>query len=134
MEIEKLEWKDTIAIRHQVLWPNEDPMICRVEGDDDALHFGISIETALVCVASLYVENNRARLRKFATLIDFQGKGVGTCMLNYLIDELKRVGVDYLWLDARESAIDFYARFGLNTFGESFYKKDVLYRKMEVNL
>lgn len=134
MKIEKLSWKDTISIRHKVLWPNESPRYCIVKGDEDALHFGVSIDGKVVCVASVYLDNTSARLRKFATLNEYQGNGVGTFMLNYLVGELKVYGVEYLWFDARESAVEFYKRFGFGVFGDRFYKKDVSYFKMDADL
>lgn len=42
--------------------------------------------------------------------------------------------MQYFWCDARESACRFYQRFGLQTEGERFYKSDVAYFKMGVNL
>ncbi len=134
MKIEKLSWKDTIFIRHKVLWPNENPRYCIVKGDEEALHFGVSLDGKVVCVASVYLDNKSARLRKFATLNEYQGNGVGTFMLKYLIGELKVCGVEYLWFDARESAVEFYKSSGFGVFGERFYKKDVPYFKMDADL
>ena len=131
MEIKNLDWKDTISIRHKVLWPHENPRYCIVKGDEEALHFGVSLDGKVVCVASIYLDNKSARLRKFATLNKYQGDGVGTFMLNHLVSELKIYGVEYLWFDARESAIEFYKRFGFSVLGERFYKKDVPYFKMD---
>ena len=68
MEIVELTWQDTIPVRHQVLWPNELPEFCIVEGDQEALHFGVIVDNIIVSVASLYIDANSARLRKFATL------------------------------------------------------------------
>lgn len=47
---------------------------------------------------------------------------------------IKIYGVEYLWLDARESAVEFYRRFGFAVLGERFYKKDVPYLKMDTEL
>lgn len=130
MEIKPLTWQQTIPIRHQVLWPNECPSYCQVEGDDQALHFGVFLHGELSCVASIYLNNQSARLRKFATLPTCQGKGVGSCMLNYLIDRLTELDVNYFWFDARESAMAFYNRFGFKAEGQRFYKNGVAYFKM----
>lgn len=130
MKIQKISWEQTIPIRHEVLWPNEEPAYCKVEGDEDALHFGVYAHGQLSCVASIYTQDKSARLRKFATLEKAQGKGIGSFMIVYLIRELKNNNVDYLWFDARESAIEFYRRFGFEVEGGRFYKKDVPYFKM----
>jgi len=134
MRIQTLDWQQTIPIRHHVLWPNKEPEFCIVEGDKDATHFGAFVEEKLVCVASLYFNNNTARLRKFATLPDYQGKGIGSFMLKFLVSELKTIGATQLWFDARESALGFYQRHGFEPFGERFYKGDVPYFKMRADL
>lgn len=140
MKIITLNWQETIPIRHRVLWPNEAPEFCQVEGDQDALHFGVTIDEEIICVASIYIENNpkatgkTARLRKLATLPDFQGKGVGSFMLEHLVSSLKKQSINYLWFDARESALKFYLGCGFSPFGERFYKKEVAYFKMHAKL
>lgn len=105
-----------------------------VEGDEQAMHFAVMVDQKIVCVASLYIDNKSARLRKFATLKLFQGKGIGSCMLNHLIKNLKQQGINYLWFDARESAVGFYKRFGFHSSGELFYKSRVEYYKMHQHL
>lgn len=134
MDVINLSGEETLPVRHKVLWPNESPEFCRVTGDDDAFHFGIMIDENIVCVASIYIDANRARLRKFATLPSFQGHGVGSFMLEHVITTLQKQGITYLWFDARESAIGFYRRFGFSTNGERFYKKEVSYFKMHAYL
>ena len=134
MKVVKINWEETIPIRHKVLWPNEIPSYCKVEGDETAIHFGILIEGEICCVASIYPNQQSVRLRKFATLQEFQGKKVGSFMLNYVIKELKASNVNYFWFDARESAEDFYNRFGFKIEGERFYKNTVPYVKMYMNL
>jgi len=134
LKIIDLHWKDTLPIRHKVLWPNELPEFCMVDGDADALHFGVTVHNEIICVASLYLDGRAARLRKFATLSRFQGKGIGSYMLNFLVEELKKHNINYLWFDARESAIGFYKRLGFHSTGNLFYKKNISYYKMYANL
>jgi len=133
-QVIKLSWQQTIPVRHQVLWPKESPEFCQVEGDAEALHFGVILNEQIICVASLYLEKNRARLRKFATLESYQGGGIGSLMLNHLIESLKMVDINYLWFDARASALPFYQRFGCTQSGDVFYKKTVPYYKMHIDL
>ena len=132
MEIRVITWEETIPLRQSVLWPNKPQENCHV--DIDGLHFGAFIEEALVCVASVYLTSNKARLRKFATDTRYQHQGIGSKMLAHIIQSLKSRQVGHLWCDARESAIDFYKRFGMQTSGERFYKVDVPFFKMEVAL
>ncbi|TEW51731.1 GNAT family N-acetyltransferase [Psychromonas algicola] len=136
MQVVELTAQQTIPIRHKVLWPNELPEYCMLKGDDKALHFGVTINNKLVSVASIYMDNDpsSARLRKFATLAEFQGKGIGSHLLNHIIQILSKCGVTYFWFDARSSAVNFYQGLGFQISGELFYKNKVSYYKMHANL
>ena len=134
MEICAISWEQTIPLRQSVLWPNKLPEYCHVDGDIEASHFGVFVDGLLVCVASVYLTSNRARLRKFATEPRYQNQGIGSKMLEHIIQTLRSSQVDIFWCDARESAIQFYDRFGMQACSERFYKADVAYYKMEVAL
>ena len=136
MQVVELTAQQTIPIRHKVLWPNELPEYCMLKGDDKALHFGVTINNKLVSVASIYMDNDpsSARLRKFATLAEFQGKGIGSHLLNHIIQILSKRNVTYFWFDARSSAVNFYQGLGFQISGEQFYKNKVSYYKMHANL
>ncbi|WP_461537054.1 GNAT family N-acetyltransferase [Spongorhabdus nitratireducens] len=134
MEICRIQWQETIPLRHAVLWPEKAPEFCHVEGDKDAWHFGAFHAGRLVSVASVYPDGDSARLRKFATATGLQGQGIGTRMVEHILSELKRNGFSRFWCDARESAMGFYQRFGMKPYGERFYKSDVPYFKMSVPL
>ena len=130
MKVERLTTEDVLPIRHQVLWPDKTLSFSKIENDEDAEHFGIRIDGEIVCVASAFTKGSEIRLRKFATLPEFQRKGIGTFLLNYLIDLYTEKGFVVFWFDARESAISFYEKFGFSTEGEKLYKSDVPYFKM----
>ena len=134
MKLVQRNSEDTLSIRHQVLWPNELPEYCRVVGDNNALHFGVTINDELISVASIYINDSTARLRKFATLKKFQEKGAGSFLLNHIIKTLKRIKISYFWFDARESAVGFYNRLGFISTGELFYKNKVAFCKMYTTL
>lgn len=132
MLIKRISAEQTLAIRHQVLWPEQQMEFCRLEEDDEGIHYGVVEHEQLVCVASVFVHNGVARLRKFATLGSFQKKGIGSAILRYLIADLRAQKVSYLWCDARQSAQDFYARFGFRAQGELFYKQSIAYVRMSL--
>ncbi|MET1254921.1 GNAT family N-acetyltransferase [Aliikangiella maris] len=127
--------EQTLMIRHRVLWPNQSIEFCRLKEDETALHFGAYFnEQQLIAVASIFIIERSARLRKFATLPEFQNQGVGSQMLRFLLNQLQQQNVDYFWCDARTEAINFYERFGLKAIGDIFYKSQVAYIKMGVDL
>jgi len=134
IEIRKVSWQQTIPLRHSVLWPRKPPEYCYVEGDQAAMHFGAFINNELVCVASVYIKSDKARLRKFATNADYQNQGIGSKMLTFILQSLKSTEASIFWCDARESVLSFYQRFGMQPYGERFYKADISYFKMKVTL
>lgn len=134
IKIKKISAKDTLNVRHSVLWPNQSKSFCIVEGDDDAKHYGIFIENELIGVASTYSQENSVRLRKFAVSNRYQGNGYGSRLLKHIIESERLDNIDMFWCDARESAVMFYKHFGLSVEGDVFYKSDVAYFKMSLNL
>jgi len=135
LNILEVSWEDTLPIRHRVLWPDKPIHFCKVEGDETGLHFGVELTGTLVCVASIYIEGDSARLRKFATLAEYQGQKIGSTLLQYMHDHLVVKGdVKYFWCDARETAVGFYERFGMKVSGDKFLKSGTAYFKMEKQL
>ena len=85
-------------------------------------------------VLHVYIEDNSARLRKFATLAKFQNAGLGTKLITHILNALKDRGIEYFWCDARITAIGFYQKFNMMQEGGEFNKSGVLYVKMKVEL
>jgi len=134
LNIRRIKWDETIPIRQEVLWPHKPPEYCHIEGDEDAWHFGAYIGEKLVAVASVYQKNNKARLRKFATLKEYQNKGIGSQVLTQILSEIPAYGITYFWCDARESAMNIYMKFGFKKLGDRFYKSDIPYYKMYLEI
>jgi ribosomal protein S18 acetylase RimI-like enzyme len=133
MDIRKVTTTEVLPIRHLVLWPNKSLSFCEVEEDSSATHYGAFVDGNLICVASIYINGHEARLRKFATMPEYQGQGIGSKVIQKVVCDLKLANVNYFWCDARTSALPFYEKFGLRVEGEEFQKSDVSYFKMSVS-
>ncbi|WP_215408103.1 GNAT family N-acetyltransferase [Vibrio gigantis] len=133
MEIKQISATEVLAVRHQVLWPDKPMSFCRVPDDDQATHYGAFVGEMLVCVASIYIQGHEARLRKFATLPEFQGQGIGSNVIEHSISNLKDLNIRYFWCDARTTALGFYQKFGMAAEGSEFEKSGVRYYKMSVH-
>lgn len=133
MEIRSINWQDTLAIRHKVLWPDKPISFCHIDGDELAQHYGVYKSGCLVCVASTYKDKDVARLRKFATLEAFQGLGIGSHLIKHIMRQLQEEGIRHFWCDARKTAAGFYERLGMEKRGEEFNKSGVSYFKMSIH-
>lgn len=134
IEIKEVRTEETLNIRHQVLWPDKPIAFVRLPEDDIAVHFGLFLENQLVSVISIYAEKDSIRFRKFATLPDFQNRGLGKQLLNYVIEYARINQYRRIWCDARTSALGFYEKLGFEKFSQPFFKEDVEYYKIERNL
>lgn len=134
IKIIEISPEDTLDLRHRVLWPDKPIGYCIINGDNSALHLGAFYEEKLTCIASIFKEPRAARLRKFATEPEYQSFGVGTKMIETIINKLTQEDVTDFWCDARESATNFYSKFGMKRIGGSFYKGEIPYFKMSMQL
>ncbi|EGR3252918.1 GNAT family N-acetyltransferase [Vibrio parahaemolyticus] len=134
MEIQRINAEQTLPLRQQVLWPSKSIEFCKVDEDETGYHYGSYVNGELVGVASVFFNNGAARLRKFAISSSQQGKGIGSRMLETMIEDAKALNAAVFWCDARESELKIYQKFGLQKEGERFYKSDIPYFKMSLDL
>lgn len=128
MTIKKINAEEALDIRHRVLWPNKPTSFCKLDDDPKGIHYGLFVDKKLISVASIFTSGESARLRKFATLNEYQGRGYGSKLLSHILNDII---VDRFWCDARLTASKFYTRFGMKQMGDVFYKSHVEYIVME---
>ncbi|KAF8840631.1 hypothetical protein BDN67DRAFT_968337 [Paxillus ammoniavirescens] len=151
--VRKITAEQTGELRHLVLWPHKPRDFVRLDEDEDGDHFGAFFpsQDEPVAVISVFFERipapgtNKdgnegsqhrisARFRKFACHPDFQGRGIGTKLLNYIASYCWGMGAKILWCDARLSSSQWYQKRGLVSFGDSFFKESVEYTRMKMDL
>ena len=130
-EIHKINSDEVLNIRHKVMWPNKSIDYVRLQNDSDGKHFGLFINNKLISVISLFIKNNEAQFRKFATLKHEQGKGYGTILLNKIINLVVTDDIYKLWCSARVDKTEYYLKFGLTITDKKFNKGGVEYVIME---
>ncbi|HEY0898470.1 MAG TPA: GNAT family N-acetyltransferase [Sphingobacteriaceae bacterium] len=129
--IEQIAPYNTWAIRHKVLYPDQPFDLVRLEEDETGMHFGLFDNNKLVTVISTFRKGDEMQFRKFATLPEYQGKGYGTSMMNYIMNFAREEDLSRVWCSARVTAETFYARFGFSRMGEHFSKNGIDYVIME---
>ncbi len=118
-------------IRQKVMWPDKPLSYVQLEDDENGFHFGLFIQEKLVSIISLFVSNNEAQFRKFATLEEYQGRGYGSLLLKHVISIAKQKGVNRLWCNARINKTSLYEKFEMNCTNERFTKDGQDYVIME---
>ena len=130
-EIKQIPLSKTLAIRHKVMWPNKPIEYVKLPNDEKAKHFGLFVNGEIASIISLFIENNEAQFRKFATLIEFQELGYGTILLKSVINLIQKEGIRKLWCNARVEKSKFYERFNLKPTNTKFEKGGIKYIIME---
>lgn len=129
-EIKEISAEETYAVRRPVLRPGMPAEECIFQGDEapDTIHLGAFVQGRLIAVASYMHSKNplfeapvQYQLRGMAVLEEFQKQGLGKQLLKKGEEILNnRFSDPLLWFNARETAIDFYKKFGYQTRGEIF--------------
>jgi len=132
--IRPISAEQTYALRHEVLWPDKPFDYIKLENDASGQHAGAFRGDDLVAVISLFVNDETARFRKFATRPDQQRQGIGTLLMHYVETKARQCGAVQLWCDARLESASFYRRFGMEPTGEEFFKGNIPYVKFQKSL
>ena len=83
-------------------------------------------------VGRIHFRQNLAQVRYMATSRKFRGIGVGSKILNELEKVALGSDADKVFLNSRESAVDFYIRNGYEVIGETSYSfGDIMHYRME---
>lgn len=132
MKIKKIDYQQTWNIRHQVMWPNKPINYIKLTNDNEGLHYGLFVNNEIVSIVSVFIENNNAQFRKFATLQNEQGNGYGSTLLKHVFSELTQLNVSKIWCNARIDKTSFYEKFGMIKTKKRFEKGGIDYVIMEV--
>ncbi|OSC98216.1 GCN5-related N-acetyltransferase [Trametes coccinea BRFM310] len=151
INIRSISAEETVPLRHSVLWPDHPVSYVLLPEDSSGFHYGAFLpgSSTPVAVISVFYDplpttgssaspsqppaaaQRTARFRKFACDPAYQGRGIGTGLLQHVFDvAAKEMGCSVVWCDARLSAAGWYERRGMRRFGEMFFKGDIEYVRM----
>ena len=129
--IEQITYQLTWSIRHQVMWPDHPLDFVKIPEDPSGLHYGLFVDNQLVSIISVFVREDDAQFRKFATVIEHQGKGYGGKLLAYILNELEAQHMKRIWCNARQDKTALYERYGLTTTDQTYVKGGIDFVIME---
>ena len=131
IEIKEISAQETYNLRHQVMWPDKPRDFVILSNDEEALHFGLSKDSTITAVVSLFINNNSAQFRKLATKNSEQGNGYGSILLKYLMSIVSNKNIEVLWCNARSDKTSFYEKLEMIQTPKKFVKEGVNYVIME---
>jgi predicted GNAT family N-acyltransferase len=127
--IKFVDVEDVLPIRKEVLRPGKLTLNeCRFPTDKlpGAFHLGLYLRGQLVSIASFHPQNydtytgDGFQLRGMATVEEYRGRGLGNQLLNFAIVYLRGQKVNYLWCNARKTALQFYLNMGFERVSSEF--------------
>lgn len=105
----------------------ESECVFPTDSIDGVFHLAYYVdETEIATVASFFPQGLEGKegmgyqLRGMATDTAFFGKGYGATLVKYAVDYVKKAKAEYIWCNARTSAVDFYKKQGFEIVSDEF--------------
>ncbi len=121
--------KETYLVRQEILRPGLSIDSCIFTNDNakTTFHLGYFIDNNLTGVVSVFLNSNdnfitekQYQIRGMAILKNYQKNGIGKQLVLEAEKIIIQKQVNFIWFNARESAVDFYKKLGYHTFGTRF--------------
>ncbi|WP_086929771.1 GNAT family N-acetyltransferase [Agarilytica rhodophyticola] len=127
MSIIKINPEQTYPLRQKILRPGRPLATCFFQGDEQAKHFGYTIDNTLVGILSLYEEDIPGqevkggwRIRGVAVDQEFRRRGIASALLNIAQDVVISEQGHFLWCNARVNVSSLYLEHGFFIDGDKF--------------
>ena len=110
---------DLLNLRSKILRNNLDPNLCRFPGDKEINSFHVGAFNGNTLIGGVSVMKNECKKKELPNCFqlrglfvdkEFQHNGIGKTIVNFVENRLRDSGVNYLWMNARESAVLFYLK------------------------
>ena len=143
--IKKVKSEDLYSLRNKVLRNNKGIQYCKFEGDENesTVHFAAFKENLIIGGVSL-IKNNTNKIKSLS-IIQLRGMAVykicqknkiGSLLLKKVESFCININIDFIWMNARLEAIEFYLKQGYVKTKKSFNIEGVgkhyfLYKKLK---
>jgi predicted GNAT family N-acyltransferase len=105
------------------------------EYDELARHYMVNIDGQVVATARLVpVSHHEYKIGRMAVLPEFRNRGIGSALLQFIIDDAKILNISKLVLHAQVSAISFYESAGFECTGSPFDEAGIPHHAMLMQL
>ena len=135
---------DLLNLRSKILRNNLDPNLCRFPGDKEINSFHVGAFYGNTLIGGVSVMKNECKKKELPNCFqlrglfvdkEFQHNGIGKTIVNFVENRLRDSGVNYLWMNARESAVLFYLKLNYSNSKISYVINEVglhylMYKKL----
>ena len=136
--------EDLLNLRSKILRNNLDPNLCRFPGDKEINSFHIGAFNGNTLIGGVSVMKNECKKKELPNCFqlrglfvdkEFQHNGIGKTIVNFVENRLRDSGVNYLWMNARESAVLFYLKLNYSNSKISYVRNEIglhylMYKKL----
>ncbi len=137
MEIRKFRFDDKKMMKRsneirKTVFINEqqvDPEI-EYEFEEEGNYYLLFVDDKAVATARWRETAKGIKLERFALLREFRNKGLGTILLNEVLEDVKKLNKP-IYLHSQVKAINYYKRAGFKEVGIHFWEADIEHVKME---
>lgn len=113
----------TVALRDSILRKplGLDFSVEELEAEKDSHHLACHLGDRLMgCLVLRPSAGGDVQMRQVAVVAEFQGKGIGTALVEYSEALARKIGYRRMILHAREMAVPFYEKLGYGKTGDRF--------------
>ena len=136
--------EDLLNLRSKILRNNLDPNLCRFPGDKEINTFHVGAFNGNTLIGGVSVMKNECKKKELPNCFqlrglfvdkEFQHNGIGKTIINFVENRLRDSGVNYLWMNARESAVLFYLKLNYSNSKISYVINEIglhylMYKKL----
>ncbi|MFD0941948.1 GNAT family N-acetyltransferase [Pedobacter boryungensis] len=118
----------TLGLRSKILRNGLPSEKCVFPTDEveGAFHLAFYVDEEIACIASFFPNNYKDKkelgyqLRGMASDTMFAGKGYGSQLIKFAVEYIKNTNAQYVWCNARSSAVNFYKKLGFDLVSNEF--------------
>ena len=128
-------YDSTIKLREQYLWPKDGSTASEYEEEDKKMIYYLAVETVTNFLCGMVgYDPTSNRLRQLIIHPSFQGKGIGSKLVDHVKREALLLENKNLKVCAWQESVPFYLKKGFKVVDSPYLSKGVLCQKMEINM
>ncbi|MEZ9419372.1 GNAT family N-acetyltransferase [Vibrio breoganii] len=136
MRVEIVDWqsKDEIFLVRNTVFTAEQGIDTNLDFDgldEEAVHALVYDNDEPIATGRMLEDGHIGRI---AVLISHRGKGLGTSIMEALVDEARLRSFSRVYLGAQVHALDFYQKLGFEPIGERYEEVSIEHQTMQLSL